>query len=93
MYPGKAKSNLLSGIRSLKSSPKNGKIYTLKGDKMKNSKITIILAGTVAMALSVFSVGKTDFQKKLSRNIKIDTAKYMASIDCVDTYPINPKKG
>lgn len=60
---------------------------------MKNSKIIIILTGICAMSLGVFSVGKTDFQKKLSRNIKIDTAKYMANIDCVDTYPINPKKG
>lgn len=59
---------------------------------MKNSKIIIILTGIVAMALGTFSIGKTDFQKKLSKNLKIDTSKYLANIDTVDTYP-NGKKG
>lgn len=59
---------------------------------MKNSKIIIILTGIVAMALGAFSIGKTDFQKKLSKNIKIDTATYLANIDTVDTYP-HTKKG
>lgn len=61
---------------------------------MKNSKIIIILTGIVAIALGFFSIGKTDFQKKLSRNIKIDTTKYMANIDCIDTAnPTTTKKG
>ena len=59
---------------------------------MKNSKIIIILTGIVAMTFGAFSIGKTDFQKKLSKNIKLDTSKYMANIDCVDTYP-HTKKG
>jgi hypothetical protein len=59
---------------------------------MKNSKIIIILTGIVALTLGAFNMGKTDFQKKLSKNIKLDTTKYMANIDCVDTYP-HTKKG
>lgn len=60
---------------------------------MKNNKVIIMLAGIVGLVLGNFCAGKTDFQKKLSKSIKVDTSKYMANIDCVDTYPINPKRG
>jgi len=60
---------------------------------MKNSKIFIILAGIAGLVLGNFCAGKTDFQKKLSKSINVDTSKYLANIDTVDCYPITPKKG
>lgn len=60
---------------------------------MKNSKILVVLTGIAGLLLGGFCAGKTDFQKKLSRHVKVDTSKYMANIDCVDTHPNGTRKG
>ncbi len=60
---------------------------------MKNNKICIILATIAGIVFGNFCAGKTDFQKKLAKSIKVDTSKYLANIDCVDTVSEKPKRG
>ena len=56
---------------------------------MKNTKIFVVIAGIFAIILGLLTYGKTEFQVKLSKNIKVDTSKYMACLDTVDTVGTN----
>ncbi len=61
----------------------------VKGDKMKNTKIFVILSGITALLFGVAAKNTTAFQAKLAQSIRVDTVLFCADTETI----IPPSKG
>jgi len=54
----------------------------VKGDKMKNTKLFITLAGLSAMLFGITVKSADPFAAKLEKSIRMSTEKYLAGSEC-----------